>query len=148
MSRRIQAAIEIAAPIERVRRHFWDMRHHESTPVHAGVRFEVEEMSDERCVYRQRTRFLGLELVDVLENTRGPEGQLFAHTIAGPSAGMRTTFRFAPVNEGSTRVEVEVELAARGAMRALAPLFAPLIRRRFARALEEDRRDLEGGGYV
>jgi hypothetical protein len=111
------------------------------------VRFEVQEASDERCVYRQRTRILGAELVDTLVNTRAEGGGMLARTTEGPNAGTEARFRFDGLDPERTRVVVEVTLRPRGVMRALAPLVAWMTRRGFARALEEDRRDIESGAY-
>lgn len=129
-----------------VRRHFLDMEHHERHPVHAAARFRVLEQSPSHCVYDQETSLGPFQLreqsrLDLIE------GDVVNRCLQGANAGMVNTFSFREVGPSTTEVVVEVRVPKTGIRRWLAPILRTLLRRGFARALEEDRADLEERGY-
>ena len=139
---RVRVSQEIARPLDVVRRHFLDMEHHQRHPVHAGAEFEVIEQTPTRCDYSQKTK-LGpfslrersrLELVD---------GDVVNRCLEGANSGMVNTFSFRELDGSKTEVTVDVRLPRTGGRRLFASLLEGLLRRGFARALEEDRVDLE-----
>lgn len=145
----VELAQDIDAPAERCRRHFFDMRHHEQHRVHAGATFHVREADAQRVLYEQRTRFFGAMLVDVAELRRCDDAAktLENRVLSGASAGLVVHFRFEALDAARTRVHLRATWAPTGLKRLLTPLLRSALVSGFARAVDEDRADLEGGRY-
>jgi hypothetical protein len=144
---RVEVAERIAVPVDLCRRHFFDMAHHQAHRVHAGARFVVLEQGQRWCRYQQRTRFLGATLTDTAVLRHLDDGSLENTVISGASEGLVVRFEFVAVDDGLTRVTLRASWTLRGLKRVMAPLLRLSLRRGFARALLEDRDDLEAGRY-
>jgi hypothetical protein len=136
----------IGRPVEVVRAHFFDIAHHERHPVHGGARFRVLEQAEGHCVYAQDTALGPFTLRERSRIERSGDG-LVNRCLEGPSAGQVATFSFRNAGEAQTEVELDLVTPATGLMRLAAPLLRAVLASGFARALEEDRVDLEERGY-
>ena len=143
----VSASTHIARPIDVVRRHFSDVDHHTRNPVHPGVVFEPLEDSGRECRFRKTIRILGIPVVDEVVLKCQPDGSITEDSVAGPSTGMRLVSRFRVDGPDLTATTLTVEMPVRGLKRLAAPVLRRLVLWRLTKALDEDRRDLEGGRY-
>jgi hypothetical protein len=143
----VSVSADIARPIEIVRRHFSDVDHHARNPVHPGVAFTpLADSGDERR-FRKTIRVLGLPVVDEVVLRRQADGSITEDSVAGPSTGMRLISHFRADGPNRTATTLTVEMPVPGLKRLVAPLLRRFVLRRLTKALDEDRRDLEGGKY-
>ncbi len=150
MSKRVlvvSASGDIARPIDVVRRHFSDVEHHTRNRVHPDVAFTLLSDSGDECRFRKTIRIFGIPLVDEVLLRRQVDGSITEDSVAGPSSGMRLVSRFRAAGPDLTATTLTVEMPVRGVKRLAAPLLRQLVLRRLIKALDEDRRDLEGGRY-
>ena len=143
----VELSQRIDCPLEKVRAQFRDMRHHEQHRVHGSASFKVLSDDGKTCRYEQRTRVLGVPLIDRCEMSFTDSGKLVNKNLAGPGSGMTTTFSFADIEGRATRVDVSIEVPLVGLKRMLRPILSSAIAQGFRTALEEDRIDLEERGY-
>jgi hypothetical protein len=143
----VSASTRIARPINVVRRHFGDVDHHARNPVHPDVAFTpLADSGDERR-FRKTIRILGIPVVDEVVLRRQTDGSITEDSVAGPSTGMRLVSRFRAEGPELTATTLTVEMPVRALRRLVAPLLRRFVLRRLTKALDEDRRDLEGGRY-
>jgi hypothetical protein len=143
----ISASTHIARAIDVVRRHFSDVEHHVRNRVHPNVEFTPLRNSEDECRFRKTIRILGIPIVDEVVLKRQPDGSTTEDSVAGPSTGMRLVSSFSAAGPARTATTLTVQMPMRGSKRLAAPWLRLLIARRLSKALEEDRRDLEGGRY-
>jgi uncharacterized membrane protein len=142
----VQVTQTIERPADLVRRHFLDMEHHARHPVHAAARFAVGEQSPTHCVYTQETRLGPFKLREDARLERDGD-DVVNRSLNGASAGMVVRFSFRPIDPSTTEVTADIRLPRTGLRKVIAPLLRRMLRSGFARALEEDRIDLEERGY-
>ncbi len=146
----VRASVVIDREPAVVRRQFADVAHHERNGVHRGVQFEVIEDKAGRCHYRQITRLGPLRLPQEILLKTSDEGLVVNTVLAGQFAGGTITFDIRPAPGSHARSCVEARLVAE--LTGLEALFRPVLRRSvtraLSRALEEDKNDLEHGGYA
>jgi len=142
----VQVTKTIARPADLVRRHFLDMEHHARHPVHAAARFAVVEQSQTHCVYTQETRLGPFKLREDARLERDGD-EIVNRSLTGANESMIVRFSFRPVASSTTEVTADIRLPRTGFRRVAAPLLRRMLRDGFARALEEDRVDLEERGY-
>jgi hypothetical protein len=143
----VSASTHIARPIDVVRRHFSDVDHHTRNPVHPDVEFmPLVDRGDERR-FRKTIRILGISVADEVVLRCQADGSITEDSVAGPSTGMRLVSRFRADGPDLTATTLTVEMPVPGFRRLAAPLLRQLIGWRLVKALDEDRRDLEGGRY-
>ena len=132
-----------------VRQQFADVAHHQRASVHRGVRFEVIDDAPGQCRYRQITRLGPLRLRQEFLLVRSDEGPLVNTVLAGQFAGGAISFDVRPDPGSDNRSHVEARLAAEltGVQVLLAPMLRRSVARALATALQEDKDDLERGGY-
>jgi len=145
----VTASMRIQRPIAIVCQQFGDVEHHARNRVHPDVKFTLRSQSENECRYRQAYRLAGipLPLADEVILKRAADGTITNEVLSGSNAGARLTSRFRADGPSATLAEVTIELPLAGPKKLLAPLVRLLIRRQLAKGLEEDRRDLEDGGY-
>ena len=90
----------IRRPIDKVRRQFGDMRHHEKYRVHPDVHFTVLSEEGNTCRFRQEVRVLGTSQVDGLYQLRQPNGDIVSDVVAGTNRGVHIIQSFRPASEG------------------------------------------------
>lgn len=143
----VSASTHIARAIDVVRRHFSDVEHHMRNRVHPDVEFTPLRDSEGECRFRKTIRILGIPIVDEVVLKRQPDGSITEDFVAGPSRDMRLVSSFRADGPQRTATTLTVQMPVRGMKWLAAPWLRLLIARRLTRALDEDRRDLEGGSY-
>lgn len=143
----VSVSTHIARSIEVVRRHFSDVDHHARTRVHPDVVFTPLADAEEESRFRKTIRVLGVPVVDEVVLRRQADGSITEDSVAGPSTGMRLISNFRAAGPDLTATTLTVEIPVRRLNRLAAPLLRRLVFRRLTKALDEDRRDLEGGRY-
>jgi hypothetical protein len=141
----VSESITIDRSADVVRRQFADVAHHQAAGVHRGVRFEVLDDDGQRCRYRQVSRAGPLKLTQEFELPRSDEGPLVNSITRGQFRGGKISFVVAPVSSGQSTVQATVVSQVSGVESLLLPLLRLIVRRTLARALAEDKADLEGG---
>jgi hypothetical protein len=143
----VSRSTHIARAIDVVRRHFSDVEHHWRNPVHPGVEFTPLDDPEGACRFRKTISILGIPIVDEVVLERHPDGSITEESVAGPNTGMRLVSRFRADGPERTATTLTVHMPLPGLKRLAAPWLRFFIARRLSRALDEDRRDLEGGNY-
>jgi hypothetical protein len=145
----VEKDIVIARPIHVVRAQFADMRHHESNRVHSTLHVtNVRPQAGGGCLFTGRRRVLGIEQEDEIQVTPHSDGHVTLRSIAGSNEGLVITQIFQPEGPDRTRVKTFVDLPLNGALRWIKPLLQLGVERDVMLALQEDRADLEQGGYA
>lgn len=149
MATRIRHAIDcrFQRPVEVCRAHFLDMRHHIEHGVHKGVHYTILEEAGDRCRIRQRFKVMGMTKTDELILRRDAAGAIVQDFVAGDFAGGTLTIRLSPDGANATALHADFDVPLRGVNRILAPVILRTVKKLAAAALEEDRVDLEQGGY-
>lgn len=129
-----------------VRCHFLDIPHHLAHDVHKGVHYRILEEDRDRVRLTQDFRVLGLPKHDELVLYPTADGRVVQEFLAGDFAGGGIELSFHADGDG-TRVEAVLRAPMRGINRLLAPIIKWQVGKITDRALEEDRHDLESGGY-
>ena len=137
----------IARPLAVVQSQFADMAHHATTRVHADLEVTNVRAQKGGCLCTGRRRVFGMLQEDELEVLRRADGSSTLQSLSGSNAGLLITQTFEAVGADRTRVRTTVELPVKGMFRLLRPLVRMGVRRDLAKALEEDRLDLEERGY-
>lgn len=139
----VERQIEIARPIEVVRRQFVDMDHHCTGQVHPDLQVANLRKDGDKCTFTGRRRVLGMLHEDEIEVSVLPDGDSTLRSVAGTNAGLLVTQMFEATGLQSTRVSVKVEMPVKGAMRLLRPLVRFGLARDTENALRQDKADLE-----
>ena len=84
---------------------------------------------------------------DEIVQHRNADGSLSSEVVAGANKGLLIHQGFASVGPDATLVTFRAEAPATGIKWLLKPLFEIAIRKAVKKGLEEDRADLEEGGY-
>jgi len=137
----------IARPLAVVQSQFADMAHHATTRVHADLEVTNVRAQKGGCLCTGRRRVFGMLQEDELEVVRLADGSSTLRSLSGSNAGLLITQTFEAVGADRTRVRTTVELPVKGLLRFLAPLVRAGLQRDLAKALEEDRFDLEERGF-
>jgi hypothetical protein len=138
----------IARPLAVVQSQFVDIAHHASTRVHADLEVTNVRPQNGGCLCTGRRRVFGMLQENELEVVRLADGSSTLRSVSGSNAGLLITQTFESVGADRTRVRTTVELPMKGLLRLLAPLVRAGVQRDLAKALEEDRFDLEERGYL
>jgi hypothetical protein len=134
-------------PSEVVRAHFLDFDHHIEHGVHAGVHYTVLDRLGEGARQRVRSAFkvLGMNKVDEVIAYLDGSGDVVQEFVKGDFVGGTIRVHFVPRADGATHLIVQLRVPLRGMNRLLAPIVKSTVVKLTQQALEEDRRDLEGG---
>ena len=143
----VARSVEIGVDPVVVRRQFGDVAHHAATGVHRDVVFEVIAEDEARCRYRQTSKVGPLRLRQEFELDRDEHGPLVNRIVAGPFEGGAITFDVAHAEHDAAIVTARLTAPLRAPLRVLAPVMRWQVGRQLAAALDEDKRDLEGGSY-
>ena len=139
---RRECVIERAPDV--VRAHFLDFDHHITHGVHAGVHYTVLERQRPKQRVRSKFKVFGMPKVDEVVVQADAQGNVVQEFVKGDFAGGRIQVSFAPQGTG-THLVATLDVPLRGLNRLLRPLIARVVDQLTLQALEEDRRDLEGG---
>ena len=143
----VEAQRTIHRPVAVVSRQFGDIQHHALNHVHPNIEFKVLSEDGDTCRFKQEVRLVGMLQIDEIVQHRNADGSLSWEVVEGANKGTRIYQGFAPVGTDATLVTFRAEAPATGIKRLLKPLFEIAIRKTVAKGLEEDRLDLEEGGY-
>lgn len=143
----VSQTITIDRSADVVRQQFADIAHHQASGVHRGVSFEMIDDDGQQCRYRQVSRVGPLRLSQELELARTDAGPLVNTITRGQFKGGTIAFDVKASDEGRSTVEARLAAQVRGVKAMALPVLRPTVRRALARALAEDKADLESGGY-
>jgi hypothetical protein len=138
----------IERPAWEVREQFRDVTYHAANPVHHGVRVAVTQRRRGWCRYTQVVTFGPVAFWHDVVLTEADDGAFVNELVSGPLAGAVLRHEFEWIGPTATGVTATLSFEATGVRRVLAPVLRPVLTRRLARALEEDRLDLEAGRYT
>jgi hypothetical protein len=144
----VSRVITIDRPTDVVRRQFADVAHHQAAAVHRGVRFEVIDDDDQRCRYRQVSRVGLLHITQEFELPHTDDGPLVNTITRGKFHGGTIVFVVQAGDTGRSTVEARVAYPVGGPWAMILPILRTTVRRTMARALAEDKADLESGNYA
>lgn len=144
----VERSITIDRPADLVAAQFADVAHHERTGVHDTARFAVIEDRGDECVYEQRSRIGPRWISQTMVLDRHDPRHLVNRVTAGAFRGATLTFDVDESAPASTHVAATLRLPPSLTTRLLGPVLRRAVGRELARALDEDRDDLESGHYV
>lgn len=134
----------IERPIDVVRAHFLDFDHHIAHEVHKGVHYTVLARGRQTRV-RSRFKVLGLTKQDELLVYADHQGNVVQEFVRGDFAGGTLKVLFSAETPNRTHLKAVFDVPARGINWLMKPIVRNVIGRIADQAIEEDRRDLEGG---
>ncbi|HTA89332.1 MAG TPA: hypothetical protein VK745_07150 [Polyangiaceae bacterium] len=144
---RITANLRIKSALTRVREQYRDIDHHIRNNVHPSIHYQWEQAAPGERKIRTTFRILGLPQFDVSLLEDAPDGSLVIRYLEGTNAGMVLVHRFVEVEPGVTEVQLSADAPATLGRKILGPLFVVGARQVMKKALAEDKRDLEQGGF-
>jgi hypothetical protein len=136
----------IERSIDVVRAHFLDFDHHIDNEVHKGVHYTVLARGQQTRL-RSRFKVLGLPKDDEILVYADHQGSVVQEFVKGDFAGGTLKVYFVAETPTRTRLKAVFDVPARGINWLMKPIVRSVISRIADQAIEEDRRDLEGG-YV
>jgi hypothetical protein len=141
------AEIVIHRPIEIVRAQFLDLQHHIAKNVHPDIEIVDHQREGAAWVYTQGQHVFGRMRHNHvrLEAAEGESVRLA--WLSGPDRGTVQTVTFQPLGDASTRVRSRTTIPLSGLMSLMKFLVEKQVSKLSLRALEQDRLDLEQGGY-
>ncbi|MBL8329896.1 MAG: SRPBCC family protein [Rubrivivax sp.] len=141
----------IDAPVQTVSAQFADLDHHIRRNVHPKLRFQVLERQPRAARFVQEVSLLGIRQRDVFERQVFADGRIEDLSVEGFNRGGQLSFRFAPAVQGArsgTEVTITIRLPLPPVIGVLVrPLLEFQIRREVRAAAQEDKCDIERGGY-
>jgi hypothetical protein len=143
----VRARMHMSAPPPLVAQQYRDIDHHIQHNVHPSIRYSWEPAEPGERKIRTKFSILGVPQYDVSLLEDAPDGSFVIRYLEGSNAGAVLVHRFFPQADGTTLVELEAEIPATFFRRLMGPLFVLGARQVMRRALIEDKRDVEGGGY-
>lgn len=143
----ITRAVTIDRSPELVRSQFADVAHHQRTGVHRGTRFAVVDESAAECIYDQVTGRGPVRLRQRYRLDRRDLAHQVNTVVAGPFRGGTLTFDIDASLPGSTVVTATLTSPPTRGNRLLGPILRRTLGRSLARALAEDKSDIESGAY-
>ena len=144
---RVTETKNIRRPIDVVRAHYSDIRHHFEHNVHPALPLEILAEDDRTFTYKQRSKVFGRTFLDIYVLEARTDGTVYLKVIEGPTLGTEQIISFRALGDAETEVSVQLWTPLNG----LNVLMAPFVRRFISGALktvlEEDRVDMEVNGY-
>ena len=136
----------IQRPIDVVRAHFLDFDHHIRKEVHKGVHYTVLARGAQTRI-RSRFKVLGMPKQDEILVYEDHQGNVVQEFVRGDFEGGTLTIRFREEAPERTHLSATFDVPARGMNRLMKPIVRSVIGKLADQAIEEDRVDLEQGGY-
>jgi hypothetical protein len=137
----------IERPIDVVRAHFLDFDHHIQKDVHKGVHYTVLSRGAQTRV-RSRFKVLGMPKQDEILVYEDHQGNVVQEFVRGDFEGGTLKIEFQEQAPGRTHLRASFDVPARGINWLMKPIVRSVISRIAEQAIEEDRVDLEQGGYA
>jgi hypothetical protein len=143
----VSRSVTIRRPVREVQAQFGDVAYHQRRGHHRGVVFRVLDDSDDCCEYEQETRVGPLRLRQRFRLRRADRAHQVNELLAGAFAPGSITFDVVADGDDATKVTATLCSEGKGLSGVAAPLLRRVLARALAQGLEEDRVDLESGGY-
>jgi hypothetical protein len=141
----VTRVVRIDAGADLVRAQFADVEHHARSVVHRGTTFEVVSRDAAITTYEQISQQGPIRLRQRFELDASNLAHQVNTVTAGPFTGGTLTFE---ITDHGPSTMVRATLRAPGAAsRLAAPVLRATLGRTLARALKEDKVDLESGHY-
>lgn len=142
----VEVCQEIGRPLEIVRSQFLDIEHHATQNVHPWLQLAEIKSSPEGCSFVQTIKTFGRDRTNRVWHFRKGQ-EVISEYVEGPDKGVRSMVCFEALSPEVTRVTNRTTIPLSGLAVLMKPLAARAVRDTAIRALEEDRRDLEEGGF-
>lgn len=113
--------------------------------MHKGVRFRVIDDDGSRCRYEQKSRVGPITTTQTFELERTADGPLVNRVTGGMFAGGAIIFNVVALDDHRSRVDATLRADLKPA--PVAALLRGQVRRSLAKALLEDKADIESGRY-
>lgn len=143
----LQRSCVIQRPIEIVKSQYNDFEHHIAKGVHPGIQFTILGREGARQRIHSKFKVMGLPKTDESWVGYDASGMWVQEFTKGDFAGGTIKVKFTPEGQQATRVEAALDFPLKGMNRLMAPLVRRVVTQLSDKALEEDKRDLEQGGY-
>jgi hypothetical protein len=144
----VSRSVTIHRPLDEVQAQFGDVTYHQRNGHHHGVTFRVVEETPAHCDYEQETRIGPLRLRQRFRLQRGEPAHQVNELLVGPFSPGTITFDVIAEGPEAARVTATLRSTRRGLTRIAAPVLRHTLTRALAKALAEDKGDLESGAYV
>lgn len=144
---RVALFIDIARPIDEVRRHCFDIPYHAARGLHPHIRYTIKSIAPQRIEFVQEVSILKLKHRDHCTLMPLPNGDLLMEITSGVGRGFKLRFRFEELGPSMTRMHGDITLPLPGIRRWIAPLFRRAVLNATRRAFQEDKADLECLNY-
>jgi hypothetical protein len=144
---RITASLRMNCTVEQARAQYRDIDHHIRNNVHPSIHYQWEPAAPGERKIRTTFRILGVPQFDVSLLEDAPDGSFLIRYLEGSNAGMLLVHEFVEAEPGVTEVRLSADAPSTWGRRLLGPLFKIGARQVMKKALAEDKRDLERGGY-
>jgi hypothetical protein len=142
------ARVTIRRPLGEVQAQFADVAYHERNGHHRSVTFSVTSESEQSCSYTQETRLGPMRLRQEFELDRSVPSHQVNALVAGAFSPGAITFDIEADGPDAAIVTATLSSKRSGLTALAAPLLKRPLTRALAKALDEDRDDLESGRYA
>jgi len=141
------AEIVIRRPIEMVRAQFLDLQHHMANDVHPEIEIVNHERDGDSWLYTQGSRVFGRMRRNRVRLGPMDTGSVRLAFLHGPDQGTAQVVTFEALGGEATQVRSTTTIPLRGLMSLLRAFVENQATKVSARALMQDRSDLERYGY-
>ena len=143
----IATQCRIRRPLDIVRAHFVDFRHHIERDVHKGIKYTIlgEESGKQRVA--AEFKVLGVPKRDEILAYVNDEGAVIQDFVVGDFAGGQLRIDFHEVDSTTTELHATIKAPLRGINKLLAPVIRRVVVKLTDKTIAEDIHDLENTGY-
>jgi hypothetical protein len=143
----ITASLRMERPVDEVRAQYRDIDHHIRNNVHPSIHYQWEPSAPGERKIKTTFRILGVPQYDVSLLEDAEDGSFVIRYLEGSNAGMVLVHKFVPLGPSATDVQLFADAPSSMGRKLLGPLFVAGARQVMKKALAEDKRDLEKGGF-
>jgi len=143
----ITASLRMERPVDEVRAQYRDIDHHIRNNVHPSIHYQWEPSAPGERKIKTTFRILGVPQYDISLLEDAEDGSFVIRYLEGSNAGMVLVHKFVPLGPNATDVQLFADAPSSMGRKLLGPLFVAGARQVMKKALAEDKRDLEKGGF-
>ena len=143
----ITASLRMERPVDEVRAQYRDIDHHIRNNVHPSIHYQWESGAPGERKIKTTFRILGVPQFDISLLEDAADGSFVIRYVEGSNAGMVLVHKFVPLGSSATDVQLFADAPSSMGRKLLGPLFVAGARQVMKKALAEDKRDLEKGGF-
>ena len=143
----ITASLRMERPVAEVRAQYRDIDHHIRNNVHPSIHYQWESGAPGERKIKTTFRILGVPQFDISLLEDAADGSFVIRYVEGSNAGMVLVHKFVPLGSSATDVQLFADAPSSMGRKLLGPLFVAGARQVMKKALAEDKRDLEKGGF-